>query len=83
MSMSGMSGPLGDGEVVEQILEDKQTEYQAEAEEAHEARLAGYKSRVRRLIEFLLPGTRRHDDDLPGEDAADDDPSRPGQIRGL
>lgn len=83
MSMMGMSGPLGDGEVVEQMLDDKQAKYQAEAEQAREARLAGYKSPLRRLVERLLPGAGRRADDLPGQDTADADGTRPGQIRQL
>jgi len=61
---------------------DKQAGYQAEAEEAREAREAGYKSPLRRLIEHLLPGIHRRGDDLPGQDAAEAD-TPPDQLRQL
>ena len=57
---------------------DKQAEYQAEAEEAREAREAGYESPLRRLIGRL----RRRSDDLTGQDAADAN-TPPGQFRQL
>jgi hypothetical protein len=60
---------------------DKQAEYQAEAEEAREARLAEYKSPLRRLVERLLPS--RRSDGLPGQDPAGADTPRPGQFRQL
>ncbi len=58
--MSMTSGPLGDGELVEEMLADKQAKYQAEAEEERNAQLAGYKSPLRRLVENLLRRRREH-----------------------
>jgi hypothetical protein len=81
MNIRGISGPLGNRRFGEQLIEDKQAEFQAAAEEARELHEAGYKSPVRRLIERLLPSLRRGDD-LPVRAPAEDD-WRPGQIRRL
>jgi hypothetical protein len=81
MNIRGISDPLGNRGFGEQLIEDKQAEFQAAAEEAQELHEAGYKSPVRRLIERLLPSLRRGDD-LPVQAPAEDD-WRPGQIRRL
>ncbi len=59
--MSFPLGPQENPEVLEAELADKTSSYQAEAEEARAARLAGYKSPLRRLIEHLLPRKERDD----------------------
>jgi hypothetical protein len=65
-------GPLENDAALDQMIKAKQAEYRTDADEAQpliaqqraadrDARLAGYKSPLRRLIERLLPSKGRPD----------------------
>lgn len=75
--MGGMQNPFRRNEVLREEVADKQARYEARAEEA---RLAGYQSPLRRLIDRLLPSARRRGSDLPGQGAAAAD-APPSQFR--
>ncbi len=59
--MTYLLGPQENPEILEAEVADKTSSYQAEAEEARAARLAGYKSPLGRLIERLLPRRKERD----------------------
>jgi hypothetical protein len=52
-------GRLQNDAILKQTLADKQANLQTEADEDRDARLAGYKSPLRRLIDRLLPSKAR------------------------